>query len=80
MIIKTLETEKWIGKIEFENTIAFQVDKRVGKKDVAEEMKRLFKADVEKVRTMIRGSKKIAIVTFGKGTKAEDIATKLKMV
>lgn len=81
MIIKRpLETEKWIGKIEFENTIAFEVDLRVTKKEVSDEIDKLFKVKTKKVRTQIRNNRKIAIVTFGKDVKAEDIATKMKMV
>ncbi len=81
MIIKRpIETEKWIGKIEFENTIAFEVDIRVTKLDVAKELERLFKAKAKKIRTHIKDNTKIAIITFGKDVKAEDIATKMKMV
>lgn len=80
IIKKPIETEKWIGKIEFENTIAFEVDIRASKLDVAKELDRLFKAKTEKVRTHIKDNTKIAIVKFGKDVKAEDIATKMKMV
>lgn len=80
MIIKPIATEKWIGKTEFENTIAFQVQIETTKEDVKKEMLRLFKAKAKSVRTFIKDNKKVAIVTFGKEVKAEDIATRLKMV
>jgi len=81
MIIKrAVETEKWIGKIEFENTIVFEVLLEATKYDVKKEMERLFKVKTQGIRTMIKDNKKYAIVKFGKDTKAEDIAAKLKMV
>ncbi|MDD5022843.1 MAG: 50S ribosomal protein L23 [Candidatus ainarchaeum sp.] len=80
IIIKPLETEKWIGKIEFENTIAFQVDTRATKKEISDEINRKFSAKAKSIRTHIKGNKKIAIVSFGKEVKAEDIATKMKMI
>lgn len=80
MIIRPIETEKWIPKIEFDNTIAFEVDIKATKDEIKKEMERLFKAKATKVRTHIKNNKKIAIVTFGKDVKAEDIATKMKMV
>ncbi|MBN2478179.1 50S ribosomal protein L23 [Candidatus Micrarchaeota archaeon] len=81
MIIKgSIGTEKWIGKIEFENTIAFFVDKKATKKQIKDEIMRLFNAKADEIRTHIRGNRKIAVVKLGKDAKAEDIATKLKMV
>lgn len=81
MIIKRpIETEKWIGKIEFENTIAFEVELKSTKDDIKKEIEKVFKAKAQKVRTHIKNNRKIAIVTFGKDVKAEDIATKMKMV
>ena len=80
IIIKPMETEKWIGKIEFGNTIAFQVELRATKEDIKKEMLKLFNAKAKGIRTHIRNNKKIAIITFGKDVKAEEIATKIKMV
>ncbi len=81
MIIKRpIETEKWIGKIEFENKIAFEVDLRATKKEILSEIEKLFNTKVESINTHIKGNSKIAIVKFPKDVKAEDVAAKIKMV
>ncbi|MFA5049722.1 MAG: 50S ribosomal protein L23 [Candidatus Micrarchaeia archaeon] len=80
IIIKPIETEKWIGKIEFENKIAFEVDLRATKKEIGKEIERLFGSKIKSINTHIQGNSKIAIVKFPKEVKAEDIAAKMKMI
>ncbi|MBD3389692.1 50S ribosomal protein L23 [Candidatus Micrarchaeota archaeon] len=81
MILKEpIKTEKAIGKIEFENTITFKVDERATKKDVQDEIEKLFKVKVKSVNTYLapKGGKR-AVVRLAEGHKAEDISSKLKM-
>lgn len=80
MIVAPIKTEKAIGKIEFDNTITFEVDLKAKKADVKKEIERLFAVKVAAVRTYITSQgKKRAIVKLAEGFKAEDITTKLKM-
>lgn len=80
IILAPIKTEKAIGKIEFDNTITFEVDLGATKETVKKEVERLFAVKVGSVRTYILPSgKKRAFVKLQKGFKAEDITTKLKM-
>ena len=80
ILIAPIKTEKAIGKIEFDNTITFEVDLNAKKDDVKKEVERLFAVKVGSVRTYITSAgKKRALVKLQKGFKAEDITTKLKM-
>lgn len=80
ILIAPIKTEKAIGKIEFDNTITFEVDQKATKDSVKKEVERLFGVKVGSVRTYIAPTgKKRALVKLAKGFKAEDITTKLKM-
>lgn len=80
ILIAPIKTEKAIGKIEFNNTITFEVDLNAGKNDVKKEIERLFAVKVANVTTLITPKgKKRAVVRLAQGFKAEDITTKLKM-
>lgn len=81
MILKEpVKTEKAIGKIEFENTITFKVEEKATKKQIKDEVEKLFKVKVKTVRTYLAplGGKR-AVVRLAEGHKAEDISSKLKM-
>ncbi|MBD3398514.1 50S ribosomal protein L23 [Candidatus Micrarchaeota archaeon] len=81
MILKEpVKTEKAIGKIEFDNTITFKVEEKATKKEVKDEVEKLFSVKVKSVRTYTAplGGKR-AVVRLAEGHKAEDISSKLKM-
>ncbi len=81
MILKEpVKTEKAIGKIEFDNTITFKVEEKATKKQVKDEVERIFKVKVKSVRTYLAptGGKR-AVVRIADSHKAEDISSKLKM-
>ena len=80
MILKPVTTEKAIRLIELDNTILFEVDPRSNKLEIANQFEKMFKVQVEKVRTLKRDNKKIAYIRVGKKTPAIDIATKLGMI
>jgi len=80
MIIKPISTEKAIRLIEAENTILFEVDRRNKKKEIREEIEKMFKVKVKSVNIVNRGSKKIAYITLKKANPAIDIATRLGMI
>jgi len=77
--MKPLSTEKAVMKIEAENVLTFELDKRKTKGEIKKEVEELFDIKVKKVRTLVRGNKKIAYVTLDKDL-AIDVATKLGMM
>jgi len=78
ILIRALASEKAIRLIERENTITFLVDLKATKKQIAEEVEKMFEVKVEKVNTLItpRGEKK-AHLKLAKEYKATDLAHKL---
>lgn len=80
MIIKPLTTEKAIRLIELENTLVFRVDSRNNKKEIKEDVEKMFKVKVESVNVLNRGNKKIAYIKLDKKNPAIDVATKLGMI
>lgn len=74
---KIKATEKVVRMIEAENLIAFEVDRKVTKDEIAKEVERLFDVKVADVRTMTRRNKKIAYVRLTKDYVAADVASKL---
>ncbi len=77
MIIKPITTEKAVRLIELENILVFEVDRRTNKKEIKKEFERQFGVKVDKVRTLMKGNKKIAYIKLNKKNPAIDIATKL---
>jgi len=77
IIIKPIISEKTVKLIELENTLIFQVDLRVNKKEIKNEIEKMFDVKVNSVRVLIRQNKKIAYVKLEKENKAIDLATKL---
>ncbi|MEW6035347.1 MAG: 50S ribosomal protein L23 [Candidatus Micrarchaeota archaeon] len=81
ILIAPIKTEKAIGKIEYENTLTFEVALKSSKKEIKAETEKLFGVKVASVRTYItpEGAKH-ALVRLDKSSKADDVATKLKMI
>jgi large subunit ribosomal protein L23 len=78
---EVVKTEKAIAKIEAQNFLTFIVDPSSKKSDIADEVEKVFKVKVEKVRTFVSPKgKKHALVKLTKEFKADDIAAKMKMV
>lgn len=81
ILISPIKTEKAIGKIEYENSLTFQVEISATKKAVKSEVEALFAVKVASVRTFLTPhGKKHAVVRLEKSFKADDVATKLKMI
>ncbi|MBU0591596.1 50S ribosomal protein L23 [Candidatus Micrarchaeota archaeon] len=81
ILIAPVKTEKAIGKIEYENTLTFVVALKATKKEILAEVEKLFGVKVVSVNTFITArTKKHALVRLSKESKADDIATKLKMI
>lgn len=81
ILLAPIKTEKAIGKIEYENTLTFEVALGATKHDIKSEVEKLFSVKVASVRSFITATgKKHAFVRLAKGFKADDLATKLKMI
>lgn len=81
ILLAPIKTEKAISKIEYENTLTFEVAAKAGKKEIKDEVEKLFAVKVASVRTYITPTgKKQAFVRLDKSSKADDVATKLKMI
>lgn len=80
MILKPVTTEKAVKRIEIDNTLTFEVDRRERKTKIVEEVENTFKVKVDRVRTLINANKKIVFVRLNKNNPAIDIATKLGMI
>ena len=78
--MKPKSTEKAVMKIETENILTFELDKRKTKKEIKEEIEKLFNVKIEGIKTLIRGNKKTAYVKLKKDFLAIDVATKLGMM
>lgn len=78
--MKPISTEKAVMKIEAENILTFETDKRKTKDEIKKEIEGLFDVKVEKIRTLIKGNKKIVYAKLKKEFLAIDVATKLGMM
>lgn len=80
MNIKPIATEKAVMKIESDNLLTFQVDKRKTKEEIKKEIEEMFNIKIDKLRTLIRDNKKMVYAKLNKKFLAIDIATKLGLM
>lgn len=78
--MKPIATEKAVMKIELENLMTFEFDKRMSKEEIKKEIEEILDVKVDKVRTQIRGNKKIVYAKLNSKNLAIDVATKLGMM
>ncbi|MEK6820456.1 MAG: 50S ribosomal protein L23 [Nanoarchaeota archaeon] len=76
-IIKPIATEKTVKLIELENTMVFEVDRKMRKPEIKKEIEEIFNVKVENIRVVIRQNKKYVYAKLKKEFKAIDLATKL---
>ncbi|HNR59076.1 MAG: 50S ribosomal protein L23 [Methanothrix sp.] len=82
MVIKSpFITEKVTNMIDSENTVEFLVGIGANKKEIKEELERLYDVEVISIRTMItsKGEKKAAVKLAGDGS-ANELATTLGLL
>jgi len=78
VIIHPFVTEKTMAAMEKDNKLEFLVARTSSKPAIKAAIEELFDAEVESVNIKIgRDGQKHAIVKFGEGTKAEDVATRV---
>jgi ribosomal protein L23 len=76
-----LSTEKAIGLVSRGNTLTYIVDARITKKMIKEEMEKIFNVKVSRIRTVNTATNlKKAYIKLAKGSSAEDVAKRLKLV
>ena len=80
MIDSFKTTEKSVRLIEADNTIVIMVDRRDNKTEIKKMVEDSFKVKVDRVNTMIKGSKKYAYVKLNKSHPAIDVATKFGLI
>ena len=78
--MKPIATEKAVMKIEAENVLTFEFDKRLSKDEIKKEIESTFDVKIDKMRTQIRNNKKIVYAKLNTKTLAIDVATKLGMM
>jgi ribosomal protein L23 len=78
--MKPISTEKAVRLIEAENTLIFEVDKRLSKKDIKKEFEEMFKVKTDSINTLIKLNKKYAYIKLNSKNPAIDVATKLGMI
>lgn len=78
--MKPIATEKTVKLIELENTLVFEVYRRLNKKEIKKEFEEQFDVKIDKVRVLIRRNKKLAYIKLNKKNPAIDLATKIGMM
>jgi large subunit ribosomal protein L23 len=78
--MKPIVTEKAVMKIESENLLTFELDKRKTKTEIKKEIEEIFGIKIDKIRTQVRNNKKLAYVKLNKNDLAIDVATKLGLM
>ncbi len=78
--MKPIATEKAVMKIEAENVMTFEFDKRKSKDEIKKEIEEVLEVKVDKLRTQIRDNKKIVYAKLNTKNLAIDVATKLGMM
>ena len=78
--MKPVTTEKAVMLIERENTLVFEVNRKMTKTEIKKEIEKIFNVKVEKVNTLVRNNKKYAYIKLNKNNPAIDVATKLGMI
>ena len=58
--MKPIVTEKAVMMIERENTLTFEVDRRMNKDKIKKEFAKLFDVKIDRVRILVRNTKKYA--------------------
>lgn len=78
--MKPVVSEKAVRLIEAENTLIFEVDKRLSKTEIKKIVEEIFNVKIEGIRTCIRLNKKYVYIKLNKKNPAIDVATRLGMI
>ena len=78
--MRPITSEKAVKLIEIENTLIFEVDRRLNKDKIKKDFEETFKVKIKKIRTHVKQNKKLAYIRLDKKNPAIDVATKLGMI
>ena len=78
--MKPIMSEKAVRLIELNNTLVLEVDRRMDKKKIKEDIEKSFNVKIDSVNSLIRNNKKYVYVKLNPKNLAVDIATKLGMI
>ncbi len=78
--MKAIVTEKALLMIERDNTLIFEDSKEKTKKEIKEELEKIFNVKIEKIRLKIHNNKKYFFVKLKKDFIAMDLASKLGLI
>lgn len=73
-------SEKAVRLIELNNTLVFEVDRRMNKQKIKEDIEKNFDIKIEKINSLIKNNKKYVYVKLNAKNLAIDLATKLGMI
>lgn len=79
-MLRPILSEKAVRLIELNNTLVFEIDRRMSKDVVKKEIESVFKVKVVNINSLIRKNKKLVYVRLNDKTPAIDVATKLGMI
>ncbi len=80
ILLNPIKTEKAIKMMEFDKIITFRVDKNATKKEIKNEVEKIFNVKVVKVNINTANGQKKALVRLAKDTNIDDLAGKLKLI
>ncbi|MEK6914163.1 MAG: 50S ribosomal protein L23 [Nanoarchaeota archaeon] len=78
--MKTITSEKAVRLIELNNTLVFEVDRRMNKKEIKEDLERNFDIKIDSINSLIKNNKKYVYVKLNAKNLAIDVATRLGMI
>tara|TARA_Y100000034_G_C6823353_1_gene371056 strand:- start:646 stop:885 length:240 start_codon:yes stop_codon:yes gene_type:complete len=79
-MLRPVTSEKAVRLIELNNTLVFEVDRRMKKDKVKKDIEEGFKVKVDSVNSLIRGNKKFIYAKLNPKDLAVDVATSLGMI
>jgi large subunit ribosomal protein L23 len=78
--MKPIVTEKAVRLIEAENTLVFEMDKRLSKTEIKKQIEEMFEVKVESINTLVKKNRKYVYAKLNKKNPAIDVATKLGLI
>ena len=79
-MLRPITSEKAVRLIELNNTLVFEVDRRIKKDQIKKDIEEGFKVKVVSVNIFIRGNKKYVYAKLNPKNLAVDVATSLGMI
>lgn len=78
--MRPIMSEKAVRLIELNNTLVFEVDRRMNKQKIKEDIEKNFDVKIDEINSLIKNNKKYVYVKLNAKNLAIDLATKLGMI